>query len=285
LHQIFSRFFCIGAPHFFLMMVLPLKSSVIAALLVLVVAATTAVLASQGWNECSEMWVRPGWHPEQLPGAVAVCREGHIAISYDKKMSLPAFSSYYITPERMQQPGIPSTQWYNDPDLAQMGIAQRTHLPPAFHDTWNRGHLAPDQLMDWSYESRDSCYTAANYAPQGIQFNGIPWAELEDLVGRHVVRTEKPLHVIAGVAYDDRENPNVEEGVTIPDYFFMVLCDPASRQSVGFYGRNENVVSWESHVMRTVKEIEALYGGSLFPNDMCRTEMLNENHWWHNLHM
>jgi hypothetical protein len=122
------------------MMMLPLKSSVIAALLVLVVAATTAVFASHGWNECSEMWVKPGWHPEQLPGAVAVCSEGHIAISYDTRMSLPAFSAYYITPERMRQPKIDSTQWYYDPDLEQMGVAQRTHLPQAqeFRKTWQR---------------------------------------------------------------------------------------------------------------------------------------------------
>jgi DNA/RNA endonuclease G (NUC1) len=268
------------------MMVLPPKSSVIAALLVLVVAATTAVLASQGWNECSEMWVRPGSHPWQLPGAVAICREGHIAISYDTEMSLPAFSSYYITPERMREPGIERIGWYEDPDLEEMGIAQNADLPGArlFKKTWNHGHLAPDQLMDWSVESRDSCYTAANYAPQGILFNAGPWADLEDAVGHFVLDRETPLHVITGVAYDNRATPSVEEGVIIPDYFFMVLCDPANQQSVGFIGRNENIVTDESHKKRTVKEIEEFYGGVLFPDDVCRTAVLDESHWFPIVH-
>jgi DNA/RNA endonuclease G (NUC1) len=147
--------------------------------------------------------------------------------------------------------------------------------------SWRSSIQEDMEAMDWSVESRDSCYSAANYAPQGIQFNGGPWAQLEDRVGKHVDAREMPLHVITGVAYDDRENPRVESGVTIPDYFFMVLCDAANQQSVGFYGRNENIVSNESHVMRTVNKIEELYGGLLFPDDVCRTAMLDESHWWH----
>jgi hypothetical protein len=61
----------------------------------------------------------------------------------------------------------------------------------------------------------------------------------------------------------------------------MALCDAANKQSVGFIGNNENVVSWESHKMRTVREIENTYGGRLFPVDACNTAMLNETHWWH----
>jgi DNA/RNA endonuclease G (NUC1) len=135
--------------------------------------------------------------------------------------------------------------------------------------------------MDWSYESRDSCYTAANYAPQGVRSSGVAWAELEMLVGRHVAKANKPLHIITGVAYQNRKTPRVEEGVTIPDYFFMVLCDAANKQSVGFIGNNENVVSWESHKMRPVQEIEKTYGGRLFPDEVCNTAMIDKNHWWH----
>jgi DNA/RNA endonuclease G (NUC1) len=259
------------------------KSSIVmmaAACVFILFGLATAVGASQGWDQCSEMWVEGGWYPAEMHKSERVCREGHIAISYDTKMSLPAFSAFYITPDRVRQPGLPPGNFHDDPDLKAKGIAQRTHLPPAFHRTWNRGHLAPDQLMDWSYESRDSCYSAANYAPQGIKFNAGPWAELEMLVARYVSRTDNPLHIITGVAYNDREKPRVEEGVTIPDYFFMVLCDPAKKLSVGFIGNNENIVSWESHKMRPVQEIEALYGGRLFPGNVCRTASVENDFWW-----
>jgi hypothetical protein len=33
-------------------------------LLVLVVTATTAAVASESCNECSETWLKPGWHPD-----------------------------------------------------------------------------------------------------------------------------------------------------------------------------------------------------------------------------
>jgi hypothetical protein len=62
--------------------------------------------------------------------------------------------------------------------------------------------------------------------------------------------------------------------------YFTVICDPLHRKSAGFIGRNENIVSYESHDFQTVRHIEEKYGGPLFPDRLCNTEKVDETKWW-----
>jgi DNA/RNA endonuclease G (NUC1) len=71
------------------------------------------------------------------------------------------------------------TDFSNDSDLEAVGVVQHSAYPEAVWESHERGHLAPDQLMDWSCPSRGASYPAANIAAQGAKFNrgrGVSWS-------------------------------------------------------------------------------------------------------------
>jgi DNA/RNA endonuclease G (NUC1) len=190
------------------------------------------------------------------------------------------FSAYYVTPERVANLLPGRDAFYEDPDLQAMGVAQAPVDSHAFNESWNRGHCAPSHIMSWSTESKQSCYTMANIAPQGGKFNQQTWAALEDHVAEWIGSSGNSLHIITGVAYKDRSNPaRTFDNVGVPDYYFKVLCDVAHGQSVGFYGHNLDIISEECHTPHPVSEVEALYGGALFPA-VCNPNSLNASHWF-----
>lgn len=235
--------------------------------------------ATLGWQLCYKSFVSSTMTPSTPEGAIQLCERGMLAIAYDPKMVNPAWSAYYVTPQDLNHTIPGRLSFFEDCDLLRIGINQASPSSAAFNTSWNRGHLAPSHIMSYSAQAKHTCYTMANIAPQEARFNQQPWRELEDKV-YNWVKSVRPLHIITGVSYDNRTKPQRSlDDIAVPDYYWKIICDKQTAQSAGFIGRNNHTAEGMGKFF-TVQDVEALYGGRLFPNEYCRTSVVNESHWW-----
>lgn len=250
-------------------------------LLVIAVALCCAsmVSATVGFSNCTQSFIA-GAVPYQPDGAVQICRDGAIAISYDTKMINPAWSAYYMTPYEINHEVVPGRDtFYEDPDLKKLDVKQASIYDKVWSETWNKGHLCPSNAMSYSEDTKHATYTMANVAPQFGQFNQVGWGALEDALHKWI-GSHTAVYIITGVMYDDRNNAKRgKSGVAYPDYYFKVVCDPAAHQSVGFYGKNEEG-SAPANDFKAVQDVEKIFGGTLLPDSNCKTSTVDNSYWW-----
>lgn len=249
--------------------------------MVLLLAASIASVceASMGWTECSHHIADKDVLPYEVPNALRICRDGVIAISYDKTMINPAFAMYYATPEQARNI-IPGREgFFQDPDLKALKVKQASVSSKVFSNDWNRGHLAPSRLLSYSTVSKKAVYTMANIAPQGGYFNQHPWEYIESKVVGWVINN-KALYILTGVAYKNRATPTRGvDDIAIPDFYWKVLCEPISGNAVGFWGVNAPDTR-ETTDFVPVAQIETIYGGRILPSSKCNTLSANRSFWW-----
>ncbi|CUG90312.1 endonuclease, putative [Bodo saltans] len=245
-----------------------------AVLAMLGVAAT----ASVGFTNCSASFL-DGFVPHQPTGAVQICKDGAIAISYDVPMIDPAWSAYYITPAEANKEISGRLDFYADPDLKTLGVTQAAVNSDAFNTSWNRGHLAPSHILSYTQDTKKATYTMANIAPQYGTFNQQPWNQLETKVFDWIVAKSKALYIVTGVAYKSRSSARrTFDNIAVPDYYWKVICDPTTEQSAGFYGSNNEGGTVKT--FSTVQDVETLYGGSILNQISCNTGNVSPSNWW-----
>lgn len=235
-------------------------------------------LAAIGFSNCTSNFAS-GFVPSQPSGAVQLCKDGAIAISYDVTMVDPAWSAYYITSAEASDLLPGRNSFYLDPDLKQLGIKQAPVDSDAYNTSWNRGHLAPSHILSYSESTKRATYTMANVAPQAGTFNQQPWQRAEQKIVDWTASSGNDVYIITGIAYKSRANAQRSfDDIAVPDFYWTVLCDRANAQSVGIYGAN--IPSGSTSTFYSVATIEGLYGGALFPSTSCRTTTFNSSHWW-----
>ena len=260
-----------------------MRSLVVASILLVCTAS-----ASIGWSDCRSAFPSE-YYPVGPPGAAAICRDGVLAIAYDPIMINPSHSSYFLDHKKEENLLPGRSSFYEDPDLKELGITQAAYKSDAFNTSWNRGHLAPSHALSWTEESKKATYTMANVAPQAAVFNQQPWNHFEsDIVG-WVTENDRSLYVVTGVGYKDRSKPRrTFDGISVPDYYWKILCDKEAGKSAGWWGENTSDNDGLSAVT-TVKDIEDNYFGTvssgkqqenahLFPAE-CRIDTVDKSHW------
>lgn len=237
-----------------------------------------AASASVGFTNCTSSF-HGGYIPHQPAGAVQICKDGAIAISYDVSMIDPAWSAYYITYEEASNELPGRLSFYEDPDLKQLGVVQAAVDSDAFNTSWNRGHLAPSHIMSYTADSKKATYTMANIAPQYGTFNQQPWNRLETHTLDWIVANKRSLYIVTGVAYKSRSSPRrTYDNIAVPDYYWKVICDASTGKSAGFYGENKEGGVIDS--FHTVQDVEAIYGGNILSYYACHTYEVNPSDWW-----
>ena len=195
----------------------------------------------------------------------------------------PAISIYYRTHEDAMNIVPGRDDFRLDPDLESLGVTQGSPSDPCYSPSHNMnlGHLAPSQLMSASNDQKYAAYTMANIGQQNAKFNQEQWRDLE----QHVVDYLKDnsgdsLYIITGLAYKSRSDVKRCNGIAISSYYFKVICNKARGISAGFAGRNEESAAYPAKNFMTVKQVEALYGGELFPDEYCNTGTVDPTAWW-----
>ena len=191
----------------------------------------------------------------------------------------PAYSAYYVTPEELKYTIPGRSDFYEDPDLRALGITQASYRSDAFNTSWNRGHLCPNHIMSFGEVAKHATFTMANVAPQAAYFNQHPWNMLESDVFDWI-KDNSALHMVTGVAYKDRSKARrTYDNISVPDYYFKVICDVEAGESAGFIG-DTPAEEHDAMRMTTVREVEKIYGGWLLPGDACKIDSYDPSHWW-----
>ena len=215
-----------------------------------------------------------------------------MAIAYDNAMKNPLWSAVKVTHKqlsidyRKRRSHPRPTSFFPDPDLRRAGVEQAPPFSHAFSIKWNRGHLTPNKILAYSASAQEATFTMANVAPQAGPFNSGPWRFLEQDVFDWI-QQKRDLYIITGVIQKSRTRPiRSADGVAVPIAYYKVLCDPATKNSVGFIGQNRPDGRGTKRMV-PVMEIEQLLAANaqsseaiLFPYEKCHTNKVDPNNWW-----
>eukprot|EP01063_Lacrimia_lanifica_P014372 TRINITY_DN20988_c0_g1_i1.p2 TRINITY_DN20988_c0_g1~~TRINITY_DN20988_c0_g1_i1.p2 ORF type:complete len:265 (+),score=96.28 TRINITY_DN20988_c0_g1_i1:73-867(+) len=240
-----------------------------------------------GWEGCASHptpHFAYGTAPDKPDGAVEVCRSTWYALAYDPAMMNPAFAGVYVTGKEAQDGQGGRKAFRLDPDLSHGKVAQAGVDDPVYTcGTYDRGHVCPSAIMSWNTTTDGpwyNTYMMSNIAPQVKNFNEHIWETVEARVRAWTADNNKNVHIVTGIAYKDRGQAMRRRGASpaVPDYYWKVLCDTEAGQSVGVYGANteggEGCLQF-----RTVKEVEAVYGGKIL-DAKCNTGAVDAEYWW-----
>ncbi|XP_039856685.1 endonuclease domain-containing 1 protein-like [Simochromis diagramma] len=162
----------------------------------------------------------------------------HFATLYDRNRRIPLFSAYILSPGDGPRPK--NTNWMIEPrlvsDKVNTGMEYQKHPDQNVknsqavnedykHSGYTRGHLAPSGHQQ-TEEDKEATFTLTNIAPQMEKFNNGPWNNLEDeMAERFKVCTSK-MYVITGVMPYEKDEPKINNRVTVPEYFWTAYCCP-----------------------------------------------------------
>jgi choline dehydrogenase len=253
----------------------------------------TEVVSSSGFTACSDRFADgfiPTFTDKSKPtNSVQLCdsRGKFYATLYDGDLSVPAWSAYVTEPSDSTVPR--KDAWHDDTDPALTNLEQQlvdAHYWPTGYD---RGHLCPNAAMATSAESALSTFVTTNIAAQLSTFNRGSWSSHEQDIRKRANAVQRSLYVVTGVAFIDRNAPTVIPGkanlpngdkpfnFSLPDYYYSAVCDPTSKESLGYFGRNSGTTADATESMsRTwaVSVLEEKFGITLLHADACNTHKL-----------
>lgn len=93
------------------------------------------------------------------------------------------------------------------------------------HSGYTRGHLAPSGHQK-TEEDKEATFTLTNIAPQMEKFNNGPWNNLEDKMAERFKVCKSKMYVITGVMPYEKDEPKINNRVTVPEYFWTAYCCP-----------------------------------------------------------
>ena len=215
-------------------------------------------------------------------------RGAFYATLYDEDLSVPAWSAYVAEPNVTAIPRKDS--WWHA-DSASVLKNQQPKDSRYWPTGYDRGHVAPNAAMSTSLASAESTFLTTNIAAQLATFNRLTWRYHEQDIRDRANKLNRGLFVVTGVAFNDRNDPMVKLGkhelpekdgggyfsFNVPDYYYTAVCDPTTKESVGYFGLNSGSVEAAKESVdqrRPVSELEEKFGIQLFLADVCNTNVV-----------
>lgn len=195
-----------------------------------------------------------------------LCRIGY-AEGYNYRYKIPDWVSYDMT-----------NQSANGINVSRSGTFRVDQdIPPEYRSGnsdytgsgYDRGHMAPSASIDFSRKANDETFFYSNMTPQLPGFNrnmmghsGV-WGAIEDHE-RDWVRKRKELYIIAGT-YVAASHKSIGHGVAVPTYFFKILYDPVTQESIAFWmPQDEDTAQRIGQYVTSIDYIEEQTGDDFF---------------------
>ena len=202
-----------------------------------------------------------------------ICRLG-FALSYDSTLNVPRWVSYRLLANSLPRGSrIRRPPYRSDPN-----IPAGPYVLTAFRGSgFDRGHLVPYGDVIWNQSAAQEAQFHSNFTPQYPGFNRGIWLKLE-LAIRRWVKERGMLFVVAGPVFESPNAQRLESLVAIPDQFFKIVFDPATKTSLAFliphHRYSEKKFNWASRIPETellqflvsVDDIERRTGLDFFSN-------------------
>ncbi len=185
-------------------------------------------------------------------------REGYsIGYSFERKCAL--WASYIISKGSVGVDMDRGDDFDADPDIPEEYRVQ----PEDFRNTgYDKGHLAPSAAIDFSRKANDQTFLMSNIALQDPKLNRHAWGRLEGVI-RGWTETKGQLIVTTGPIYG--ENPEMVNGIPLPESFYKVVYSFEHGRCIGFIMPNSSVKAGELwDCVMSVEEVENKTGYQFF---------------------
>ena len=168
---------------------------------------------------------------------VLLCRFAYV-LSHNSAHKVPDWVAYHLTREHILLGNVPRSDDFR-PDV-DLEPGERSELKDYKSSGFNRGHMAPADVMKWSERAMSESFLLSNMAPQvGAGFNSGIWRSLEGKVQKWAVARGE-LYVVTGPIYDsDTLHTIGANKVTVPSHFYKVIFDPVRVEAIAFILPNE----------------------------------------------
>ena len=231
--------------------------------------------------KCKDLFYNSFIPDGMLSTDTGLCKNDSLAMSYNGDLLNPSWTAHFLTAKEAHSAQGGRRSFMQDEDLAALGVHQVSSDDKIFSEKWTRGHLAPSRDMSYDKSTNGPWYNAykmSNIAVQTGVFNTGSWNNLETNIFNWINSNNQDLYIVTGTMLKDKNNPNRMNGITVPDYYFKIICDPTHKQSAGFYGRNTQDNTDHLPSMVSVHEIEGMFGGNLM-DTACNTDTVDSSHW------
>ena len=201
--------------------------------------------------------------PEGTSGQII--RRRYYTLSYSEEHEQAEWVAYVLYKKRLQPPFVERYDEFMEDSKCDKNSAS---LDDYRNSGYDRGHLVPAADMAFNERAMRETFYLSNISPQGRNFNGGIWRELEELT-RSWAKRNTQLYVVSGpvLALEPKGSIGYNE-VSVPAAYFKVLLDLKEPQlkSIGFVIPNE--VSFEPlyKFAVSVDYVEEVTGIDFFPN-------------------
>lgn len=181
-----------------------------------------------------------------------ICRRAYLT-AVDLNAMIPAWVAYSVNRDSAVGCELRSSRFY--PDLS-VPAASRAEPSDYARSGYDMGHLAPAADMAWDQNVQTESFIMTNVSPQTPNLNRGAWKLLETHV-RAWSLDGRRLTVYTGGIWDN--NPRrIGKGVVIPTYFYKIIVDLDTDESLGFMMPNGDKIPTNLRLHRiSVAEIES----------------------------
>lgn len=209
--------------------------------------------------------------PKYSTNDVLIMHKG-FSLVYNEKHEQASWVAYELTAEETVKSFERSNKFLEDP-LVSSGTATDEDYSSSGYD---RGHLAPAADMSWSEQTMRESFFYSNMSPQTPSFNRGIWKKLEEKV-RDWATEYKQLFVVTGPILSDTLSLSIGiNKVTVPRYYYKVLCDTLNKKGIGFVLPNSASSLPLNSFAISIDSVEVLTGINFFPTLSKKDEVIYE---------
>lgn len=224
--------------------------------LMLVPSVVSAQQASPRPMEMCAQQAPYGWPVVQKENYSLICRTAY-ALLHNNNVRVASWVVYTLTAEN----SIGCAPRVNAfaPDLS-LPRGQRAELADYANSGFDTGHLANNADMSWDAAVARESFILSNMAPQIAALNRGSWRQLETAVRSWAYNSRASLTIYTGSIYDERQDRRIgQNGVIVPNSFYKIVINNATRQSLAFLFPHVDVNDFRS-VQVTVARVEEASG-------------------------
>lgn len=192
-----------------------------------------------------------------------IVRHTAYTVSYNRKLKIPNWVAWILTPERISGNATRSDDFQPDPDIRKGHTAEDSDYR---HSGYSRGHMCPAADNKFSEKAMEESFYFSNICPQLQSLNGGDWNELEEKCRKWSKRYQR-IYIVCGPILTSKHPKTIGANqITVPDAFFKVIMRHSDQETkaIGFIypHKKQNRPLWDYAV--TVDHVEEITGINFF---------------------
>ncbi len=194
------------------------------------------------------------------PSDQVLCRDAY-AVGYNYTNKVADWVAYHVTADSVSL-SYPRNDNFRE-DL-EIPVGYRAVLSDYSGSGYDRGHLAPNATVDYSFNAMDESFLLSNITPQLASFNRGAWASLEEYFRDCTVEVDE-MYVVTGTVVSAASG-SVGNQVKIPTKYYKAAIKISSpAKAMAFLLPHEDIAT--DHLpdyLVSVDQLEAEVGIDLF---------------------